>query len=328
MKNLPILVTGAGGFIGSHLVERLVARGAHVRALLHYGSDGARGNARFIPDDVQDSVEWIHGDLLDGEFIARVASDRRIIFHLGALIAIPHSYSAPRSFVEVNALGTLNVLEAARATGNTKVIHTSTSEVYGSAQYVPMDESHPLRAQSPYAATKIAADKLVESYHTAFGLPVMTVRPFNTFGPRQSARAVIPAVIGQALASPGQILLGATTPVRDMTFVTDTVDGMIAAAVSPGLEGRTFNLGTGVGESVGEIARRIIRLMGVEAEIVLDPQRLRPATSEVDRLISDNSAFRAATGWAPRLSLDQGLSETIDFFKMHPGLLPKREYAT
>lgn len=328
MKGWPVLVTGAGGFIGSHLVERLVARGAQVRALLHYGSEGTRGNARFLPAETQAAVDWVHGDLLDAEFIARIAADRRVLFHLGALIAIPHSYSAPRSFVEVNAIGTLNVLEAARAAQGARVVHTSTSEVYGSARYVPMDEAHPLRAQSPYAATKIAADKMAESYHAAFGLPVVTVRPFNTYGPRQSARAVIPTVIGQALAGQKQIMLGATTPVRDMTFVADTVDGMIAAGTADGLEGRTFNLGTGEGESVGEIARRILVLMGVEAEVTLDPRRLRPPTSEVDRLISDNTAFRTASGWAPRYDLDRGLEETIAFFRAHPGLLPARDYAT
>ena len=328
MKGVPVLVTGAGGFIGCHLVERLVARGADVRALLHYGADGGRGNARFLPEDIQSAVEWVHGDLLDGEFVARIAADRQVVFHLGALVAIPHSYNAPRSFMEVNAIGTLNVLEAARAAGNATVVHTSTSEVYGSARYVPMDEAHPLRAQSPYAATKIAADKLAESYHAAFSLPVVIVRPFNTFGPRQSPRAVIPTVIGQALGGQPRILLGATTPVRDMTFVTDTVDGMIAAAATSGLAGRTFNLGTGTGESVGEIARRILALMNVQVEIELDPKRLRPPSSEVDRLISDNRAFRAAAGWAPRVSLDDGLAQTIAFYRAHPGLLPQREYTT
>jgi NAD dependent epimerase/dehydratase len=328
MNGLPVLVTGAGGFIGTHLVARLVARGANVRALLHYGADGGRGNARFLPVETQAAVEWVQGDLLDAEFIARIAADRRVLFHLGALIAIPHSYKAPRSFLEVNGIGTMNVLEAARAAGNAKVVHTSTSEVYGSARYVPMDEAHPLRAQSPYAATKIAADKLVESYHAAFDLPVVTVRPFNTYGPWQSARAVIPAIIGQVLAGNAQIRLGATTPVRDMTYVTDTAEGMIAAATTPGLEGRSFNLGTGIGISVGEIAERIIALSDAQAEIVLDTQRLRPSASEVDRLISDNRAFRAATGWAPLFSLDAGLAETIAFFRAHPGLLPQHDYTT
>jgi nucleoside-diphosphate-sugar epimerase len=249
--------------------------------------------------------------------MTRAVADQDIVFHLGALIAIPHSYDAPRSFVEANAIGTLNVLEAARAAGSARVVQISTSEVYGSARYIPMDEAHPLQAQSPYAASKIAADKVAESYYASFGLPVVTVRPFNTFGPRQSARAVIPTVIGQAMGGAAEILLGAIAPVRDMTFVSDTVAGMIAAAETPGLEGRTFNLGTGVGESVGEIAK-----------VKLDPRRLRPQHSEVDRLVSDNSSFRAAAGWAPRVSLDEGLARTIDFFRANPGLLPIRDYMT
>lgn len=328
MRGSKVLVTGAGGFIGSHLVETLVARGAEVRALLHYGAEGGLGNARFLPEAARAAVDWVHGDLLDAEFMARAAQGREVVFHLGALIAIPHSYSAPRSFVEANVIGTLNLLEAGRAAGARRIVHTSTSEVYGSALRVPMDESHPLQAQSPYAATKIAADKLAESYHASFGLPVVTVRPFNTFGPRQSARAVIPTVIGQALAGARQIMLGATSPVRDMTFVADTVEGMITAAEAEGVEGRCYNLGTGDGESVGAIAQRILDLIGSKAEIVLDPRRLRPPTSEVDRLISDNSAFRAATGWAPRTSLEAGLAATIAFFRDHPGLLPASGYTT
>ena len=326
MKDIPVLVTGAGGFIGSHLVEALVNRGANVRALLHYGSEGGLGNCRFLPPDMRERVEWLNGDVLDGEFLVRAAADRAVIFHLGALIAIPHSYDSPRSFVETNVIGTLNVLEAARAAGGARVVHTSTSEVYGSARRAPMDESHPLQAQSPYSATKIGADKLAEAYYAAYGLPVVTVRPFNTFGPRQSARAVIPTVIGQALGGATEIMLGATAPVRDMTFVTDTVAGMIAAGTTPGIEGGVFNLGTGHGESVGEIARRILDMMEVRAEIVLDPNRLRPPTSEVDRLISDNRAFGTATGWKPAFTLDQGLAATIAFFRNHPGLLPERAY--
>ncbi|HYF08776.1 MAG TPA: GDP-mannose 4,6-dehydratase [Acetobacteraceae bacterium] len=328
MQGRKVLVTGAGGFIGSHLVETLAARGAAVRALLHYGAEGGLGNARFLDAPAREAVEWVQGDVLDAEFMVRLAQGCDTVFHLAALIAIPHSYSAPRSFVEVNAIGTLNVLEAARAAGVRRVVQTSTSEVYGSARRIPMDEAHPLQAQSPYAATKIAADKLAEAYHASFGVPVVTVRPFNTYGPRQSARAVIPTVIGQALAGADRIMLGATTPVRDMTFVTDTVVGMITAAEATGVEGRTFNLGTGQGESIGAIAQRILGLIGSRAEIVLDPRRLRPPTSEVDRLIADNAAFRAATGWSPRVSLEQGLAATIAFFRAHPGLLPAAGYAT
>lgn len=326
MNGTRVLVTGAGGFIGSHLVEALVIRGALVRALVHYGAEGHIGNCRFLPLDTQAVVEWLHGDLLDSEFMARAVANCDVIFHLGALIAIPHSYDAPRSFVDVNVMGSLNVLEAVRVAGVRRVVHISTSEVYGSARSVPIDESHPLQAQSPYAATKIAADKLVESYYCAFRLPIVTVRPFNTFGPRQSARAVIPTVIGQAFGGAKEIMLGATDPVRDMTYVTDTVEGMIAAAITLDIDGRVFNLGTGRGESVGRIARRILDLMGVNADIVLDPERLRPETSEVSRLISNNASFRSATGWVPHVSLDEGLKATIDFFRSNPGLLPARDY--
>jgi len=325
MKGERVLVTGAGGFIGSHLVEALVAKGAQVRALLHYGSEGGLGNARFIPERAAAAAEWVHGDLTDSEFVATIVADRSIVFHLGALIAIPYSYKAPRSFVDVNVSGTLNILEAVRHAG-AKLVQTSTSEVYGSALYVPMDEKHPLRAQSPYAATKIAADKLAESYHAAFGVDVVTVRPFNTYGPRQSARAVIPTVIGQALGGANKIMLGATEPVRDMTFVTDTAAGMIAAAETPDIAGGVYNLGTGAGESIGSIARKILDLINIDAEIVIDPTRLRPAGSEVDRLISDNSAFRHRTGWAPKYDLVDGLAETIAFFRAHPGLLPTQGY--
>jgi NAD dependent epimerase/dehydratase len=328
MKGCKVLVTGAGGFIGSHLVETLATRGAEVRALLHYNAAGGLANGRFVDESLRASIEWVYGDLLDAELMARVGRGREIVFHLGALIAIPHSYSAPRSFLNVNAVGTLNVLEAARGGEARRVVHVSTSEVYGSAQRVPMDETHPLKAQSPYAATKIAAEKLVESYHAAFDLPTVIVRPFNTYGPRQSARAVIPTVIGQALDAAPRIVLGATAPVRDMTFVADTVNGLIAAAETAGLEGGTYNLGTGRGYGIGDIAQRILDLVGVSAEIVLDPQRLRPPASEVDRLISDNAAFRAATGWTPRTGLEDGLAATLDFFRHHPGLLPATGYAT
>jgi len=327
VKDVSVLVTGAGGFIGSHLVETLVARQAKVRALLHYSAEGGLGNSRFLSDETQASVEWIRGDLLDAEFIAGAAAGCELVFHLGALIAIPHSYKAPRSFAETNMIGTLNVLEAARQSG-ARVIHTSTSEVYGSARYVPMDEAHPLQAQSPYAATKIGADKLAESYHASFGVRLVIVRPFNTFGPRQSARAVIPTVIGQVLGGAKAIKLGAISPIRDMTFVADTVAGMIAAAETEGIEGRTFNLGTGVGENIGMIAQRILNILGAQLPIVLDETRLRPQGSEVDQLISDNRAFRTATQWAPRVSLDEGLARTIAFFRDRPGLLPKSQYVT
>ncbi len=321
------LVTGAGGFIGSHLVETLVARGTPVRALVHYNAERSHGNLRFVPPEMLDRVEVVFGDLNDAEFVKRLVDGCAAIFHLGALIAIPHSYSAPRSYVDTNIGGTLNLLEAAREAGVHRFIHTSTSEVYGSARYVPIDEAHPLQAQSPYAATKIGADKLVESYHASFGVPTVVVRPFNTYGPRQSARAIIPTVIGQALGG-GPIRLGAVSPIRDMTFVADTVSGFIAAAETENLEGGIFNLGTGSGVAVGDVARLILRLMKVDREIELDAQRLRPVKSEVDQLISSNKAFTQASGWKPQASLEQGLERTIAFFRQHPALLPRAGYVT
>ena len=321
------LVTGAGGFIGSHLVEALVTSDAEVTALVHYNADAAIGNLRLVPAELRSRVQVVHGDLNDGDFMRRLIDKVEVVFHLGALIAIPHSYAAPRSYIQTNVEGTLNVLEAVRD-GGQRLIHTSTSEVYGSARYVPIDEAHPLQAQSPYAATKIAADKLVESYVRSFGVQAVTVRPFNTFGPRQSARAFIPTVIGQVLGGSDVVQLGATAPVRDLTYVTDTVAGFVAAAGSDAAQGGTYNLGTGYGESVGEVAARIIALMGSSARIELDPTRLRPARSEVDRLISANAAFTEATGWRPEVTLDEGLRRCVAFFSEHPDLLPKSGYVT
>ena len=322
-----VLVTGAGGFIGSHLAEVLATRGSSVRALVHYNAERSIGNLRFVVPDILDRIEIVFGDLTDAEFLKRLIDRCDTIFHLGAMIAIPHSYSAPRSYVDVNIGGTLNLLEAVREVGIARFVHTSTSEVYGSARYVPIDEKHPLQAQSPYSATKIGADKLVEAYRASFGLPTVIVRPFNTYGPRQSARAVIPTVIGQALGH-GPIRLGALTPVRDMTFVSDTVAGFIAAAEGAGLDGGTYNLGSGTGAAIRDIAALILRLMQVDRPIELDQQRLRPTESEVDRLISSNQAFVEASGWTPQVSLEEGLSRTINFFRHHPDLLPHTEYVT
>ncbi|WP_211847099.1 SDR family NAD(P)-dependent oxidoreductase [Neoroseomonas eburnea] len=327
MKAKRVLVTGAGGFIGSHLVQGLLTAGAEVTALLRYNADAAIGNLRLLPRDELDTVQVVHGDLNDADFIRRLVAKCEVVFHLGALIAIPHSYAAPRSYIQTNVEGTLNVLEAVRA-GGQRLVHTSTSEVYGSARYVPIDEAHPLQAQSPYAATKIAADKLVESYVRSFGIKAVTVRPFNTFGPRQSARAFIPTVIGQVLGGAEAVKLGATTPVRDLTYVSDTVAGFITAAGCEAAQGGCFNLGTGSGASVGEVASRIIALMGSAARIELDPERLRPAASEVDRLVSANGAFTAVSGWRPAVSLDEGLRRTIAFFDTHRDLLPKSGYVT
>jgi NAD dependent epimerase/dehydratase len=321
-----VLVTGAGGFIGSHLVEALVRSGARVRALLRYNAQASIGNMQWMAPEVLAEVKVVHGDLNDGEFVTLLVEGCDVVFHLGALIAIPYSYLAPRSYVQTNVGGTLNVLEAVRACKTPRLIHTSTSEVYGSARYVPIDEAHPLQAQSPYAATKIAADKLVESYVRSFELPAVTLRPFNTFGPRQSARAVIPTVIGQALGRPEAIRLGATTPVRDFTYVADTVDGFIAAASTESTHGGCFNLGTGSSVSIGELARSILDLMKVPARIEADAERFRPEGSEVDRLTSSYHAFHQATGWKPAVDLSEGLSRTIAFFQRHQELLPRSGY--
>jgi NAD dependent epimerase/dehydratase len=317
MTGKRVFVTGAAGFIGSHLVERLATEGAEVTALVHYNAERNIGNLRHLPPALLNGVRLIFGDIRDVEFLAKALEGSDWVFHLAALIAIPFSYQAPRSYLTTNAEGTLNLLEAARHSAVGRVIHLSSSEVYGSALSVPIDESHPLQAQSPYAASKIAADKFAEAYHRSFGVPVVTMRPFNTFGPRQSLRAFIPTVINQALRG-STVKLGATRPVRDLTFVSDTVSGLLAAAAAPGIEGRVFNLGTGSGHSVGDVATTILKLMDSKAQIVLDPERLRPDHSEVERLISANRAMRDATGWQPAVSLEDGLRQTIAFFRSLP----------
>ena len=266
------------------------------------------------------------GNVEDGDFVQRQVKGKDVVFHLAALIAIPYSYHAPRSYVRANVEGTLNVLEAARNHGVARVVHTSTSEVYGTAQYAPIDEKHPLQGQSPYSASKIGADKLAESYHLAFGLPVATIRPFNTYGPRQSARAVIPTIVAQALTAP-EVRLGALDPVRDLTFVRDTVEGFLAVGSAPGAVGQTLNVGSGQGITVGELARLILELLGVEKPIVLDPERVRPPSSEVFKLVCDNARARTLLGWQPTHTLREGLRETIDFVSTHLALYRPTRYA-
>ncbi|CAO4151026.1 SDR family NAD(P)-dependent oxidoreductase [Methylorubrum thiocyanatum] len=313
-----VLITGAGGFIGSHLAEEAVRQGAHVRALLHYNAMRDRGNLSRVAPEIDREIDYVFGDIIDPEYVQSITEGVDVIFHLAALIAIPYSYLAPRNYVKVNVEGTLNVLEAARRHGVQRVVHTSTSEVYGTAQYVPIDEAHPLQGQSPYSASKIGADKIAESYYRSFDVPVVTVRPFNTYGPRQSARAFIPTVIMQALESERTaIKLGSTTPVRDLTFVTDTANGFLTAAVTPGLEGGTFNLGVGSGQTVGEVAAMILDIVGSKAVIETDEQRIRPSKSEVERLVSDNRLFQAQSGWAPKVGLREGLERTIEHFRSH-----------
>ncbi len=311
-----VLVTGAGGFIGSHLVERLHAEGAKVRAFVRYNSRGEAGLLRQLPPETLSQLEIIGGDIRDSSAIFTASEGVDVIFHLGALISIPYSYVHPREVTESNIIGTLNVLEAARHHKTARVIHTSTSEVYGTARYAPINEAHPLQGQSPYSASKIGADKLAESFHLSFNLPVVTVRPFNTFGPRQSARAVIPTIITQALA--GKVIkLGNLDTTRDFTYVEDTVEGFLKAAQADGALGGTFNLGTGSEIRVGELAEKIISATGTQARVQVEALRLRPDKSEVLRLISDNSLAKQSLGWSPRFSLDEGLGRTIAWIRDH-----------
>lgn len=321
-----VLVTGAGGFIGSHLVERLVAEGAHVRAMVHYNGRGFQGNLELLPASVQSHVEVIAGDIQDPFFVRSAVQGVDTVFHLAALIAIPYSYVAPAQYAAVNVLGTVNVLQACRDLGVERIVHTSTSETYGTAQYVPIDENHPLQGQSPYSASKIGADKLAESYYRSFDLPVVTVRPFNTFGPRQSARAVIPTVISQALAGFDMIKLGSLDPVRDLTYAGDTARGFVAAARADQAVGRVVNLGNGRGISVGDLAHRILRLCNSSAAISCDDQRIRPDKSEVMQLICDNSLAADLLDWRPEISLDEGLEQTIRFVHDHPDLYRPEVY--
>ncbi|TMB56565.1 MAG: NAD-dependent epimerase/dehydratase family protein [Chloroflexi bacterium] len=309
-------VTGAEGFIGSHLVEALVARGARVRAMVLYNSFNSWGWLETLPSTVLDEVEVVLSDVRDASAVLEFLRGADVVYHLAALIAIPYSYRAPSSYLETNARGTLNVLEAARQLETPRVVHTSTSEVYGTARQVPIDERHPLQAQSPYAASKIAGDKLVESFHLSFGLPVVTLRPFNTFGPRQSARAVIPTIISQIAAGKPSVHLGATAPTRDFTFVSDTAAAYLAVATagSEAVVGRTLNAGTGTEISIGAVATLIGQLMDRTIEVVQDPERLRPDASEVMRLVSDSSQLRALTGWQPEHSFEDGLRDTIRWF--------------
>lgn len=309
-----VLVTGAGGFIGSHLAERLVESGARVRALVRYSSTGAWGWLDSSPHVRQ--MEVIPGDIRDADSVRAALRDQEVVFHLAALIGIPYSYVAPTAYVRTNIDGTLNVLQAAREMGTSRLVHTSTSEVYGSARYVPIDEEHPLQGQSPYSATKIAADKLAESYSLSFGAPVVTVRPFNTFGPRQSARAVIPTIITQCLRGP-RVRLGALTPTRDLNFVENTVQGFMAAAQAPDVVGQTVNLGSGREISVGDLARLIGSLTGRDIEVSSDEQRLRPSGSEVERLLADTSRARRLMNWEPTVTLEEGLTATIHWIEEH-----------
>jgi len=320
-----ILVTGAGGFVGSHLTEALVGAGARVRAFVRYNSRSDWGLLSFLSLETRQEVEILAGDLRDLEAIRQAMQGVSYVFHLGALIAIPYSYVHPVEVVETNVLGALHVFLAARDMGVERVVHTSTSEVYGTALRVPMDEFHPLQGQSPYSASKIGADKLAESFYRSFDLPVVTLRPFNTYGPRQSARAVIPTIIAQALTQP-TIQLGNLDAKRDLTYVSDTIAGYLRVAETPGVEGETFNLGTGSEVKIIELAQEIISLLGKDLKIVVDPSRLRPKKSEIQRLLSDNRLAQTRLGWRPQVSLREGLLRTIEWVAQHLDLYRPEDY--
>ena len=326
LKGKRVLVTGATGFIGSHLVQRLLEEGAAVRALSHYRSQPGLHNLEFLSAEEISAVEVIRGDIRDPFIVRQSVAGCEVVFHLAALISIPYSYAGPASYVATNVLGTLNVLEACRAEGSLRLVHTSTSECYGTARYTPIDEDHPLQGQSPYSATKIGADKLVESYHRSFGLDAVTIRPFNTFGPRQSARAVIPTIISQLLVKAPVLRLGALSPIRDLTYVSDTVEGFVHAASAAGVVGEVINLGIGKGISIEKLARRIMEVLKVEVPIETDAMRVRPDRSEVTALISNNCKADRLLHWRPTVSLEGGLGMTIDFIRRHPEQFNAKEY--
>ena len=310
-----ILVTGAGGFIGSHLTEELVKQGEEVRALVRYNSRDERGLLQVLPREVQNQFEVFPGDLKDPDGVKKAVKGCTKVFHLGALIAIPYSYFHPFNFVQTNVEGTAHLLNAClEESAIQRIVHTSTSEVYGTAQYIPIDEKHPLQAQSPYAASKIAADKLAESYYLSFGLPVATLRPFNTFGPRQSLRAIIPTILSQVLGDK-KIRLGNTSPRRDFLFVKDTVRGFIALGKCDGAVGKVVNIGTGEDIAIGELVGKILGLTGKKREIEVENQRVRPEKSEVMQLLSDTRLAQALFGWMPRYTLEEGLKETIEWYR-------------
>ncbi len=309
------MVTGSDGFIGSHLVEELVIEGYEVKAFVYYNSFNTWGWLDTLPLSIMDHVEVFSGDIRDPHGVKEAMKGCEAVFHLAALIAIPFSYHSPDAYVDTNIKGTLNVLQAAKELEPDRVLVTSTSEVYGTAQYVPIDEKHPYQGQSPYSATKIGADRLAESFYRSFGLPVTIVRPFNTYGPRQSARAVIPTIITQLLAGKEEIKLGSLTPTRDFNFVKDTANGFVEIYKSDKTIGEEINISTQKEISIGELANELISQINPNARIVCDEQRLRPEKSEVNRLLGANRKIRELTAWKPRYTLEQGLEETIEYLK-------------
>ncbi len=318
LKGKKVLVTGADGFIGSHLTEHLVRLGADVRAFVYYNSFNSWGWLDEAGEDIKQSLDVFAGDIRDPHGVRTAMKDCDVVMHLAALIAIPYSYHSPDTYVDTNVKGTLNVVQAARELGTERVVHTSTSEVYGTARFVPITEAHPLQGQSPYSASKIGADQMAQSFFASFGTPVTTIRPFNTYGPRQSARAVIPTIITQVASGARSLKLGATHPTRDFNYVQDTVRGFVAVAECDSAVGQVLNVGSNYEISVGDTARLIAELMGSEVEFTSDEQRMRPAGSEVERLWADNALVRELTGWTPQYpgieGLRRGLQETIAWF--------------
>jgi NAD dependent epimerase/dehydratase len=327
LEGTRVLVTGADGFIGSHLTEALIESGADVRAFCFYNSNGSLGWLDRSQLPVRELADIRLGDIRDARFVEESCSGVEIVFHLAALIAIPYSYTAPASFVDTNVSGTLNVLEAVRRQGCRRLVHTSTSEVYGTPDRLPITEDHPLKGQSPYSATKIAADKLAESFFSSFDVPVVTLRPFNTYGPRQSARAVIPNILAQLLSGREEVELGNTAPKRDLTFVRDCVRGFLAAGTAEGIDGRTIQLGTGRAESIAEIFRAACTACGVSATIRQSSERMRPDKSEVMVLQSDPSLARKLLGWESEIGLEEGLAMTADWMRQNLSSFTPSEYA-
>lgn len=315
LKNKRVLVTGADGFIGSHLVESLLENGCSVKAFVYYNSFNSWGWLDALPKDVLSQVEIFTGDVRDPSGVRQAVKGMDVVFHLAALIAIPYSYHSPDSYVDTNIKGTLNVLQACRDHDVEKVLVTSTSEVYGSAKYVPIDESHPYQGQSPYSATKIGADMIAESFNKSFNLPVSIVRPFNAYGPRQSARAIIPTIITQLLSGSKEIKLGSLTPTRDFTYVKDTCRGFVEIARSNESVGQVINIASQEEISVGELARNIIEVLGMDVKVVADNQRMRPDNSEVTRLLGSNEKIRTFCGWKPEVSFGDGIKSTADWFR-------------
>ena len=315
LKGKKVLVTGADGFIGSHLTEHLIAQGCNVRAFTFYNSFNSWGWLDTLPKEMRDELDVFPGDIRDPNGVREAMKGVDVVFHLAALIAIPFSYHSPDSYVDTNVKGTLNVLQAARDSNCERILVTSTSEVYGTARYVPIDEVHPLQGQSPYSASKIGADMIAASFHSSFGLPVVIVRPFNTYGPRQSARAVIPTIITQLLSGASQIKLGSTHPTRDFNFVKDTAAGFLAIAGSDSAVGQEINIATQQEISIGDLAEELIRQINPAAQILSDNMRKRPPLSEVERLLGSSQKIREMTNWKPGHSFEQGIAETIAWFR-------------